>query len=322
MADGFTIGTDVYLRDMRRKGPRQVCQYQFRKNDIVWICKTCQQDDTCVQCNECYQAADHSGHEVFFYHSQAGGVCDCGDSSSWAPEGFCTRHGKVVSDPLVDLSKDLISVGSTMLGVLVSNISDFCKKYVDQHDVNSYHEAFDTRAEDEEGVWHAILHNDDVHTFDEVINGMERVGMDRHIGRGIADSVHSTGSHCVKSGSFYEVYPVAKILCDQGLKVSIVKSEENEKGDAILSSVTWLFKLAQISDGLCRLVCTAFSFQQLIELLKYDPYYSQPLARGLHVMYLTLMADQGFKVMVSKAYAMAFSTFAHLFSRGIGVQET
>ena len=27
---------------MRLNGPRQVCQYQFKKNDIVWICRTCQ----------------------------------------------------------------------------------------------------------------------------------------------------------------------------------------------------------------------------------------------------------------------------------------
>ena len=64
-------------------GPRQVCQYQFKINDIVWICKQCQKDETCVLCNNCYQKSSHIGHEVFFYHSAAGGCCDCGDHQAW-----------------------------------------------------------------------------------------------------------------------------------------------------------------------------------------------------------------------------------------------
>jgi hypothetical protein len=30
------------LQTLKRIGPRQVCQYQFRPNDIVWICRQCQ----------------------------------------------------------------------------------------------------------------------------------------------------------------------------------------------------------------------------------------------------------------------------------------
>ena len=50
--------------------PRRVCQYAFRKNDIVWICKVCQADETCVLCNDCFRSSDHKGHEVYFYHAQ------------------------------------------------------------------------------------------------------------------------------------------------------------------------------------------------------------------------------------------------------------
>jgi len=28
--------------------PRKVCQYPFKKNDIVWMCRTCQADETCA----------------------------------------------------------------------------------------------------------------------------------------------------------------------------------------------------------------------------------------------------------------------------------
>ncbi|CAN0435741.1 unnamed protein product, partial [Ectocarpus sp. 13 AM-2016] len=50
--------------------PRRVCQYAFLKNDIVWICKECQADETCVLCNDCFRSSDHEGHEVYFYHAQ------------------------------------------------------------------------------------------------------------------------------------------------------------------------------------------------------------------------------------------------------------
>ena len=59
--------------------PRRVCQHPFRKNDIVWICRTCQADETCVLCHNCFSHSNHDGHDVAFYHAQAGGCCDCGD---------------------------------------------------------------------------------------------------------------------------------------------------------------------------------------------------------------------------------------------------
>ena len=59
--------------------PRRVCQHPFRKNDIVWVCRTCQADETCVLCHNCFSQSNHEGHDVAFYHAQAGGCCDCGD---------------------------------------------------------------------------------------------------------------------------------------------------------------------------------------------------------------------------------------------------
>jgi hypothetical protein len=53
-----------------------VCQYAFKKNDIVWACRTCQVDETCVLCHDCFSHSDHEGHDVAFYHASAGGCCD------------------------------------------------------------------------------------------------------------------------------------------------------------------------------------------------------------------------------------------------------
>lgn len=72
--------------------PRRVCQHPFRKNDIVWVCRTCQADETCVLCHACFTQSDHEGHDVNFYHAQAGGCCDCGD-----PDGTSTTGSANVS---------------------------------------------------------------------------------------------------------------------------------------------------------------------------------------------------------------------------------
>ena len=67
------------LQEAGKVVPRSVCQHPFKKNDIVWVCRTCQADETCVLCHRCFSQSNHEGHDVAFYHAQAGGCCDCGD---------------------------------------------------------------------------------------------------------------------------------------------------------------------------------------------------------------------------------------------------
>ena len=42
------------IRAVGQFAPRRVCQHPFRKNDIVWVCRTCQADETCVLCHACW----------------------------------------------------------------------------------------------------------------------------------------------------------------------------------------------------------------------------------------------------------------------------
>lgn len=51
-------------------------------------------DETCVLCHYCFTHSNHEGHDVAFYHAQAGGCCDCGDEDAWNKDGFCDLHGK------------------------------------------------------------------------------------------------------------------------------------------------------------------------------------------------------------------------------------
>ena len=50
-------------------------------------------DETCVLCHYCFTHSNHEGHDIAFYHAQAGGCCDCGDEDAWNKDGFCDLHG-------------------------------------------------------------------------------------------------------------------------------------------------------------------------------------------------------------------------------------
>jgi hypothetical protein len=82
--------------------PVRPCGYVFRTGDIAWNCKTCQHDNTCVLCDECFQKSDHTGHEVTFHKTSPGGCCDCGDLEAWKAEGCCPLHRPRVTSPLQD----------------------------------------------------------------------------------------------------------------------------------------------------------------------------------------------------------------------------
>ena len=96
------------LEKLCRSVPRRVCQHPFKRNDIVWVCRTCQADETCVLCHTCYKNSNHEGHDVAFYHAQAGGCCDCGDPDAWDPQGFCPSHGPAASTSNSVLSDNVI----------------------------------------------------------------------------------------------------------------------------------------------------------------------------------------------------------------------
>ena len=50
------------------KAAKQMCGYTFSAGDIVWSCRQCQKDDTCVMCHSCFQAShtiqDENGNYI------------------------------------------------------------------------------------------------------------------------------------------------------------------------------------------------------------------------------------------------------------------
>ncbi|KAH9850612.1 hypothetical protein C2E23DRAFT_734790 [Lenzites betulinus] len=73
--------------------PGRPCGHIFKKGESCFRCKDCALDDSCVLCSRCFEATDHTDHNVsFFIAQQSGGCCDCGDVEAWRYPIDCPYH--------------------------------------------------------------------------------------------------------------------------------------------------------------------------------------------------------------------------------------
>ncbi len=71
---------------------KDYCGVIFLKGDVVYSCKDCGIDNTCVMCALCYKNSCHENHDVSFHISEGNGVCDCGDLEAWKIPLNCKMH--------------------------------------------------------------------------------------------------------------------------------------------------------------------------------------------------------------------------------------
>ena len=183
--------------------PGGCCGYIFKAGDFTFHCVDCSADSTCVMCSTCFENSNHEGHQVRFYTSSAnGGYCDCGDDEAIDPAGFCSEHRAPVvnSDGPVDpeTADATLETHLEMPTARLSKLFDPTVRAV----CDFIHEIFlfkilvsgDDRALNAYAAWHTpeasvaaqfgpaqledsvlgnvfrlVIHNDDVHTVDEVV---------------------------------------------------------------------------------------------------------------------------------------------------------
>ena len=81
-----------------------------------------------MQCDPCFRASDHRGHEVYFHHASPGGCCDCGDLEAWKLEGCCPRHSgpDLDQDPVANLPSEMVGPARAVFGAAVRLVMDAC----------------------------------------------------------------------------------------------------------------------------------------------------------------------------------------------------
>lgn len=92
------------------------------KCGLVWIphvvayrCRTCGISPCMSICRNCFKNGDHSTHDFNMFLSQAGGACDCGDTSVMKAEGFCSDHGVNIATNRSPVPGDLLAVAEAVM---------------------------------------------------------------------------------------------------------------------------------------------------------------------------------------------------------------
>ncbi|ETO29058.1 hypothetical protein RFI_08066 [Reticulomyxa filosa] len=84
-------GGEGFEKTFVDKQERGVCGREMKHKEPAYKCNECGVDGGCIQCVECFENSDHTGHDVK-RTLVSGGCCDCGDPQSWSPKGFCKFH--------------------------------------------------------------------------------------------------------------------------------------------------------------------------------------------------------------------------------------
>ena len=254
------------LENLPNANRKTVCGKVFKKDEIVWTCRTCGKDPTCVQCNNCYNASDHTDHDVYFHRAQGrGGCCDCGDPEAWAQAGNCSEHkgdSRCEIDPLSVISEELLkgfkAVVTGVVGIMVSYATGTVRgfeSFADNNYVRSAKTALEQRKDSPN--LRVRLHNDDVHTYEEVTRVLTNFEISPTIAQAMTTAVDLEGEATVFIGEVSDpkMRNASRLFSDvAGLLVSITPEKLANLGPSIAAAFQWILTFGNTNDGLRRII--------------------------------------------------------------------
>lgn len=113
MAGGRT--PDEFASTVRAYDNATTCGLVWTPNFVAYRCRTCGISPCMSLCTECFKKGNHHRHDFNMFLSQAGGACDCGDTSVMKETGFCDRHGPNKTSSKGNAPSDLMCVAEAMM---------------------------------------------------------------------------------------------------------------------------------------------------------------------------------------------------------------
>lgn len=267
-------------------GCSHVCGVVFKKGEIVWTCRECGKNSTCVLCDKCYKNSNHVGHEVYFHVASGnGGCCDCGDEEAWLKEGCCPKHYPKNDnniDPTSYLSPDLLRGLHAVISELIKVITIYavgCVKGFNKKSDNIYanrleNELRDTNLDTPIALI-GRLHNDDVHSYDDVINALreffphksenEFIQMTTNVDKEGDSLIFTTASMDKNTVSRTLVAADSILGIKAGLLLSVVPQDLYLLDSKIATILAWFKTLGSSNDALRRVI-TNLLFTDIEEL--------------------------------------------------------
>jgi hypothetical protein len=215
-------------------------------------------------------------------------------------------------------------IGTALLSAVAEEVASFCEDRQKCFNLELLDQLSTLDTIEEE--YSICLNYDDINTAETVITTLISVGMSR------SDS-ERTSTHTLLEGSTILSFPNSKemtifslkslagLLQLSGLKVSVVNKLMINREVRVRAALSWLTTLSQTNDGMCRMVSLCLSVPILLRILEVDPYLSRKVAEPLHNLFLSLMADQFFKMSLGIAYAQAYVALTKAYGQGYGTAE-
>lgn len=302
------------FHQLSQTSKKSTCGRVFKKGDLVWQCRQCGKDIACVQCDPCFRRSNHVGHEVYFHRSSGGaGCCDCGDPEAWLQQGNCCDHSPPTAaqaprvyqsanqyvheddDPDTFAVPEPLKTGfrAVMDGV-VGLLTTFTICYVRGFTSSIQSSPFlglllteEAAAAGEDFV--LTVHNDDVHSYDDVMRAFRRLPlfsglsegnatatgfMDMSTARESTAKIDRDGAHALLVGRVKKVDVLVsssepagalaafeeyfRILHDEaGLLVSFLPAKIARLDANVAQASRWLLTVGDVSQGLRRLATRA-----------------------------------------------------------------
>ncbi|KAF1331626.1 E3 ubiquitin-protein ligase ubr2, partial [Globisporangium splendens] len=333
---------DANLEELE-KLPKRMCAYEFKPGDIAWNCRVCQVDETCVMCNDCFISSDHDDHEVFFYYTHSGGCCDCGDTEAWAPEGFCTSHkGAQDADPLRFLPHDILVNSRDCLGEVMKFVLDTIEEarfayVIDEFGIETARQKLALAPSD--ARYSIVVH------YSEYFSNAQEFTTALSLAHPVLpmkklDEIVNQRQGIVRSkATREEAIELVDALYAHGVFASIVSNDYKAKLQVLTSLLHWLVSMANLSDGVCRLVCEQFTlhryrknssyavadadtssvnYPSLRAVILADSFLPKSGSDALHSLLMALLADPSFKKSFAIAFTSSYPQLYREFVAGVG----
>ncbi|KAG5894132.1 hypothetical protein JTB14_004070 [Gonioctena quinquepunctata] len=113
MAGGRT--PDEFSSTVRAYDNATTCGLVWTPNFVAYRCRTCGISPCMSLCTDCFKKGNHARHDFNMFLSQAGGACDCGDTSVMKETGFCDKHGPNKGSSKGNAPTDLMCVAEAMM---------------------------------------------------------------------------------------------------------------------------------------------------------------------------------------------------------------
>ncbi|KAJ8911051.1 hypothetical protein NQ315_004698 [Exocentrus adspersus] len=212
-------------------------------------------DKTCVLCVECFKNSEHRHHKYKMGTSCGGGCCDCGDVEAWKKDPFCKVHmvGITEEKPKKGLPEDLVE----RTRIVFNAVLWYAYRLLNTEQISDIRLGGSSDNFFDIDTYCTILYNDEIHTFEQVINTLARVlkcnqrsstefvtNIDRE-GRAVVKC--STFQHC--SDLKQEIEKYTSRHGNKPLKVLVNHAHVIAHQICAIKLLTWLEKFLSHGEG-------------------------------------------------------------------------